>query len=373
MTDRTARLGPLLARAEEALNAGRFADMHAALEDVFAVDPGSLAGLWTYTHGTRFAKDDPVLARIEAFLAQAGLADPLRAQLLFMRAKARDDLGEHEAGFEDVVAANRLKGVRFDDAGMAALTRALIAAVEAAPDIRLPPSGPRMVFVLGMPRSGTSLASQMLAAHPEITNLGERVALGPALARPGTGRNPHLAFLEGLDRSRLQAARAAYLEGVPDHGIFIDKMPENYVFAWAIPMLFPDAQIIHMRRDRRATCWSCFRNDFREGHRYSYDWRDLTRHHDRHLELCALGRARTGPAWHEITLDTLVADPQAALSPVLAALGCDWDPACAAPEHAAGDMPTLSKWQVRQGLDPAMARGWRAYLPLIEAHLEAPG
>ncbi|MZR14841.1 hypothetical protein GQE99_17605 [Maritimibacter sp. DP07] len=253
MTDRTARLGPLLARAEEALNAGRFADMHAALEDVFAVDPGSLAGLWTYTHGTRFAKDDPVLARIEAFLAQAGLADPLRAQLLFMRAKARDDLGEHEAGFEDVVAANRLKGVRFDDAGMAALTRALIAAVEAAPDIRLPPSGPRMVFVLGMPRSGTSLASQMLAAHPEITNLGERVALGPALARPGTGRNPHLAFLEGLDRSRLQAARAAYLEGVPDHGIFIDKMPENYVFAWAIPMLFPDAQIIHMRRDRRAT------------------------------------------------------------------------------------------------------------------------
>lgn len=370
-TDRT-ELNRHLARAEAALNAGRFEDMHAALARVFALDPGSLSGLWIYTYGTRFTPDDPVLARIERFAGQKGLADPLRAQLLFMLGKAHDDLGRHEAAFDAVIRANRLKGARFDGAGMARLTARLVGAVRAAPDIRLPPQdGPRMIFVIGMPRSGTSLIAQMLAAHPAIANLGERTALGPALEEPVAGQNPHLAFLARLDRPRLEAARAAYLARVPARGVFVDKMPENYLFAWAIPMLFPEAQIVHMRRDKTATCWSCFKNDFREGHRYSYDWQTLSDHYDRHLTLCDLGRERAGPAWHEVWLDRLTTAPEATLTPLLAALGLGWDPACAAPERAGGDMPTLSKWQVRQGIDPAMARGWRAYAPLITARFGA--
>lgn len=360
-----------LVTAEAALNAGRFDQMHAALDKVFAADPGSLAGLWIYTYGTPYTPGDKVLARIEGFARQKALSAPLRAQLLFMLGKAYDDLGKPQRAFDAVVAANRLKGVRYDNGAMAALARDTLAAVRAAPDLRLDARPPRMVFVLGMPRSGTSLISQMLAAHPEITNLGERIALGPALMRDGTGRNPHIAFLDGLDADRLEAARTAYLQGVPNTGIFVDKMPENYYFAWAIPMLFPDAQIIHMRREKQATCWSCFKNDFRDGHRYSYDWGDLSAQYDRHLDFCALGAARAGSAWHDIHLDTLTAAPRATLTPVLKALGLDWTDACAAPEKSGGDMPTLSKWQVRQGIDPAMARGWQAYKPLIEARFGA--
>ncbi|WP_292025825.1 sulfotransferase [Maritimibacter sp. UBA3975] len=370
MTDTPDTLRPLLARAETALNAGRFDDMHAALDAAFAIDPGCLAGLWTYTYGTRFAAHDAVLERIESYARQPGLAPPLRAQLLFMRAKALDDLGRHAETFEVVLEANETKGATFDTPAITALTHRLITAVRAAPDIRLNAQGPRMIFVLGMPRSGTSLIAQMLGAHPAITNLGERVALGPALERRQTGANPHLAFLDGIDQARLETARARYLDGVPEAGIFVDKMPENYLFAWAIPMLFPDALILHMRRDRLATCWSCYKNDFREGHRYSYDWADLTAQYDRHLNLCALGRERAGEAWHEVSLDRLTAHPEQVLTPILAALGLSWDAACAAPERAGGAMPTLSKWQVRQGIDPAMAQGWRAYEPMIRARLE---
>lgn len=360
-----------LAAAEAALNAGRFDEMHGSLDHVFAQDPGNLAGLWTYTYGTPFAPGDTVLARIEAYARQTSLAAPLRAQLLFMLGKAYDDLGQPERAFNAVVAANRLKGVVFDRDAVARLTRDMIGAVRAAPRLHLAPRSPRMVFVLGMPRSGTSLISQILAAHPAITNLGERIALGPALARPTEGRNPHLAFLERLDMDALEGARTAYLADVPKTGIFVDKMPENYYFAWAIPMLFPDAIIVHMRRDRLATCWSCFKNDFRNGHRYSYDWADLTAQYDRHLEFCALGADMAGDAWHDVSLDTLTSAPRDTLTPILNALALDWDPACAAPEKTGGDMPTLSKWQVRQGIDPAMARGWRAYKPFIEARLGA--
>lgn len=357
----------LLGRAETALNAGRFEEARALCDRVFAEDPGNLAALWTYAHATRFRVDDPVLARIERFADQPALPDPLKAQLQFILAKAYDDLGRVYDSFRAVVQANALKGVGVDDRGLERLTRALLRAIREAPRIALPARAPRLVFILGMPRSGTSLAAQMLGAHPQVVNLGERTALGPALELPGASGNPQLAFLDGVDLARLEAARAAYLEGIPAQGVFIDKMPENYWFAWAIGMLFPDAQVLHMRRDRRATCWSCFRNDFRNGHGYSYDWSTLTRQYDRHLAVCAAARARAGANWHEVWLDDLTRDPRATLTPVLGALGLDWDGAIARPETVGGSMATLSKWQVRQGIDARISGGWRAYAPLIEA------
>ena len=356
-----------LARAEAALNAGAFDDCHAALEAAFAMDPGSLAALWLYTHATPYEEGDPVLMRLRTFAANDRLPAALRSQLHFMLGKAFDDMGRTDESFEAVLTANRLHETHFDDVGTERLTKALIARVRATPLIQLSPARPRIIFVIGMPRSGTSLTAQMLGAHPAITNMGERTALGAALARPLPDRQPHLAFLENLSHGRLKRAQAAYLAGLPTDTIVLDKMPENYIFAWAIPMLFPDAQILHLTRDRTATCWSCFKNDFREGHAYSYDWRTLQNHYDRHLALTALARARAGDNWHAIRLEELTRDPQAALLPVLQNLGLDWDPAIASPETAGGDMPTLSKWQVRQGIDPRIAGGWRAYEPLIRA------
>ncbi|MBV7408638.1 sulfotransferase [Maritimibacter sp. DP1N21-5] len=357
----------LLARAEAALNEGRFAACRADLEAVFAVDPGSLAGLWLYTHATPYRPDDPVFARLQGFAAQTALAPALRSQLYFMLAKAHGDMGQVQASFDAVITANRLRGATFDDAGTQRLTDAFIARVRATPPLALSPAGSRLIFVLGMPRSGTSLTAQMLGAHPAITNMGERTALGAALALEAPGQQPHLAFLDGLTEERLEQARAAYLANLPTDTIALDKMPENYIFAWAIPMLFPKAQILHLTRDRLATTWSCFKNDFREGHAYSYDWQTLQNHYDRHLALAELGRSRAGDNWHSVRLEDLTRDPRAVLTPVLDRLGLDWDPAIAAPERATGTMPTLSKWQVRQGIDPAIAGGWRDYEPLIRA------
>lgn len=363
-------LQDLSTAANRAVNEGRFDAARDLCARIFARDPGNLSGLWLYTYATRYAPDDPVLARIERYTQQPGLSDPLRSQLFFMIGKAYDDMGRVERAFDAIVEANAIKGVGVDDDALDKLTDQLVAAVEAAPRIALERTRPRMIFVLGMPRSGTSLTAQMLGAHPEITNMGERVALGPALAKAGATGNPHLAFLDGLSATRLQAARAQYLDALPKAGIIIDKMPENYWFAWAIPMLFPDAIILHLTRDRLATCWSCFRNDFRAGHQYSYKWTSTTRQYDRHLRLCDLGRGRAGRGWVPLRLDELTARPRDTLAPVLDLLGLDWTDAVARPEQAGGSMPTLSKWQVRQGIDPKISDRWRAYLPLIMARLE---
>jgi hypothetical protein len=127
----------------------------------------------------------------------------------------------------------------------------------------------------------------------------------------------------------------------------------------------PDAVIVHMHRDPRATCWSCFRNDFGQGHGYSTDFPTLAAHHARHARMITAWRRRAPAQWHDIALDGLVADPQAQLAPMLSALGLSWQAPMASPERAGGALSTLSRWQARQGLDTRISGGWRAYLPMM--------
>lgn len=366
-----AQIRPLLQRAAEAVNAGHFDTARALCADVFAIAPGSLAAMWHYVTVTRMAPDDQVLSRIKSALQAGGLDPNTESQLRFMLGKSQDDMGQTRAAFGQFVKANALKPAHHNSKASAGLAKALIGRVQAAPRLALEPTTPRMVFVLGMPRSGTSLLSQMLAAHPAISNLGEMTALGAGVTAAGQGQNPTLGFLEDLSEARLRAAREAYLAAIPDAlrssgQILVDKMPENYWLAWVIPMLFPDAVIVHMRRDRLATCWSCFRNDFRHGHEYAYDFQNLLAHWDQHMRLVTAFRTREPAPWLSLKLDRVTQAPKQALTPVLHRLGLEWDDACAAPEKAGGDMATLSKWQVRQGIDPNIAKGWKAYLPLIQ-------
>lgn len=353
----------LLLEGQRALNAGDFARAREIAAEIFSFEPGSVNGMWLHVMSGRIAPGDAVFSRIEAAVGQTGLADRTASQLQFMLGKGYDDMGRRAEAFEAFVKANRLKVSHYDPAATRRLADRLIALWRALPDITLDPVAPRMVFVLGMPRSGTSLAAQMLGRHPSVANLGEQAALGAALAVPDP-----LGFFHGLDRTRLDGARSAYLEAIGaaarPEPVLVDKMPENYWFAGLIPRLFPDAVILHMRRPRLATCWSCFRNDFRVGHAYSTDFHHLLAQYEIHLSLTAAARPLVGERWCDIQLDRLTAAPRATLEPVLAQLGLDWDEACLTPE-AGGEAATLSKWQVRQGIDPSLAESWRNYLPFI--------
>ena len=360
-----------LALGQSNLNSGRFLEARQRALSLLEKSPGLIGALWIYVSSGRVDRDDPVFQRLQNLGAHNGVPPEQASQIQFMLGKCWDDCGEIDKAFTAFCAANRLKSAPYDQSGTRALAEALMSAEEGLPEaLRNIAFGPRMVFVLGMPRSGTSLMAQMLGAHHGITNLGECTALAPALVLERRGQNPHLAFLTEATRQRLASARTNYLNaiGATDHPgqVLVDKMPENWWFAPMIPRLFPDALILHMRRPRLATAWSCFRNDFSVGHGYATDFTQILAQYDLHLRLANQGRRRAAPGqWHEISLDDLTARPRDVLEPLLAALGLEWDEACLAPE-AGGDMPTLSKWQIRQGISPGLAQGWMRYLPLIE-------
>lgn len=355
-----------LVRAQDLAAAGEFDAARVICHAIFARDPGVVGALQTYVSVTRIAADDPVLARLRAYAGATGLDDGLRSQVQFMLGKGLDDLGDHKGAFAAFRQANDLKPGTFNSAGQEALVDAVLAALHDLPDVALPPVAPRMVFVFGMPRSGTSLTAQMLGAHSGIASLGEVTALGAAVQAGG----PLVAQMRALTVERLAQIRAAYLAAILGQGagaaVLVDKMPENYWFGWLIPMLFPDAVIVHLHRHPLATCWSCYRNDFGVGHGYATDFDVLAGQYLRYRRLVAAGRTRAGAGWVDIALDDLVASPKAVLTPVLARLGLVWEAGMARPDAAGGAVRTLSKWQARQGIDPAIAGGWRAYLPYME-------
>lgn len=237
------------------------------------------------------------------------------------------------------------------------------------------------VFILGMPRSGTTLAEQILGAHPLAHGAGERGALAQLAWRLGGGETPEaIARIAALDRAALDAAAQAYLDALralaPGKSRIIDKMPGNYLYVWLIALLFPKAKIIHCQRDPRDIGFSIFTFRFYGHHGYAHDVADLGWMIGEQHRLMAHWKAALPLPILDLRLDQWVHEFDATLARTLDFLGLPPDPACARFYQSASEVRTVSRAQVRQ---PVNARGlgrWRPYAqelaPLIE-ELERAG
>jgi len=234
---------------------------------------------------------------------------------------------------------------------------------------------PAPVFIVGMPRSGTTLAEQIIAAHPQAHGAGERAALGRLAWRLGAGETADsIARIAALDQVTLDAEAEVYLRELhalaPDKSRIVDKMPGNYFYVWLIALLFPKAKIIHCVRDPRDIGLSIFTFRFHGEHGYAHDLRDLGWMIGEQSRLMKHWKAASPLPILTLRLDDWVADFDATLARVLGFVDLPPDPACARFYEADAPVRTVSRSQVRE---PVNARGlgrWRSYAdalsPLIE-------
>lgn len=239
---------------------------------------------------------------------------------------------------------------------------------------------PAPVFIMGMPRSGTTLCEQIIAAHAETHGAGERPHLGRLFDQLAGAETPEgVARIASLPQEKLDAAAAAYLADLhtlaPGKARVVDKMPGNYRYVWLIALLFPKARIIHCTRDPRDIGLSIFTYRFYGNHGYAHDLADLGWTIGEQQRQMAYWKAVLPNPVLTIHLADWVQNFDATLARVLSHLDLPHDDACTRFYEGESRVRTVSRSQVRQ---PVNARGlgrWRAYetelAPLI-AELNLP-
>lgn len=378
------------------LQLGRPGEARAALEAFEAIGtcPPALTPLWLWRRlCLALAEHDLAAALDEAAAMEAALSSSGEAMLPEHRIMAHYDLAKFWAGQDEPARAfshwraghDLLKpGQPFCRADHAAF----VEASQARLDRRRLTDGPRAtnrdptpVFIVGMPRSGTTLCEQILAAHANVHGAGERGALAEAFhALGGSETADGVNAIAGLDGAALDAAAHRYLSQLralaPDKARIVDKMPGNYRFLGLVGLMLPGARIIHCVRDPRDIGLSIFSYRFHGHHSYAHDIADLGWAIAQQQQLMAHWSAALPNPVLQVRLNDWVDDFDATLSRVLDHLGLAHDPACVHFHERDSDVRTVSYAQVRQ---PVNARGlgrWKTYqaelAPLI-AELDAAG
>lgn len=324
---------------------------------------------------TRAVRGAPWIRRLKAAWARRGsLPTQAAVALDFAIGKVCEELGDYPAAFEAYAEANRLHcaGHPFDEASeerslaatIAAFTPGLYTQPELSPAADAPGGERVPIFVVGMPRSGTTLIEQVLASHPEVLGAGELRTLGELVGSlpagiPAPGDRP--AWLDRL-RARGEEYLTRAWRATGARRFLVDKMPGNYRYLGLIPLMIPEARIISVRRDPLDTCLSCYVTPFREGHEYSNDLGMLARQYLRYRRLMQhWAQVLPSGRFIEVSYEALVADLEGETRRMLAYAGLPWHENCLTFHENRRTARTASVAQVRQPLYMSSVARWRRF------------
>lgn len=319
----------------------------------------------------RFGQSNEAIERLQAASTPESLRPHLRRRLHFALGKLHDSAGEFEAAFRDYRAANRLYGDLHDPSAHAQVTDQKIEALNQAKAAQLrlgkAPSN-RPVFILGMPRSGTSLIEQILASHPNVAGGGELLAF-PNIVRDLPGRvgteTDYRSLIGRIDAGTVEVAARAYLDALhavdPVAARVTDKLPHNFEHLWLIAAAFPGAPIIHCTRHPLDTCLSCYFQDFAGRHTYSRDLTHLGLHYADYRRLMSHWRETLDLNILEVAYEDMVGETEALSRKIVQFCGLEWDSRCLRFFDNARFVGTASYDQVRRPIYSQSVGRYRHY------------
>ena len=369
------------------LDQGRKDEAEAAFRQALALRPGMSEVYLNLSMTRRFSADDSDIDAMRTLMAQLDPEQPGgqqdRIQLSFALGKALQDCGEYEQAFSHFLEGNRLNRATFEyDAGdqsrrmqriAECFDQSTLSGLAGKGD---PDAAP--IFIVGMPRSGTSLVEQILASHPQVFGAGELSDIRVVTTMSdvvGTGQ-PFPDYATSLDANALRKMAGRYLQQVrariPETERFTDKMPANFSFLGLIRLMFPNARIIHCNRNPMDTCVSCFTLLFSGYQPFSYDLRELGQFYRDYQGLMQHWRdALPQDAFLDLVYEDLVDDLEPQARRLLDFCGLEWDPACLSFHETKRAVRTASISQVRQPIYRSSVERWRRYEPWLGPLREA--
>ncbi|MBT4160703.1 MAG: tetratricopeptide repeat protein [Gammaproteobacteria bacterium] len=321
----------------------------------------------------KFAAGDPLITRIGEQLARDGLEDVLSSYFHFAAGKILDDVGEYGQAFRHFSEGNRLTHRNFDTAEFRRLVKDVLYVFSRELAQRTAGSGIDSdipVFIVGMPRSGTTLIEQILASHSRVFGAGElndMKLIAATAARVSVFKQTYPNCIPGLRKKDYQGLSQEYLNRLtaiaadPTVSRIIDKHPLNFQFVGLIYSLFPKARIIHTIRNPLDTCLSCFFQNFTKGQDYSFDLKTLAYFYNDYRRLMEHWETVYPGRMYSVRYEDVIADQQTETEKLLEFLGLEFEEACMEFHKTDRKVSTASFLQVRKPLYQTSQKRWMNY------------
>jgi tetratricopeptide (TPR) repeat protein len=352
---------------------GRFEEAATSFDLANALNPHEMVGSASLIQVKRFSEADrPLAEQLEQRLQHAALTAEEVIAVGFALGKAYDDLAEYARAIEHFDQANSLKKAmnkRYDVKAHAELVDRLVVGFTPEFFARNRDFGQEWevpVLIVGMPRSGTTLAEQIVSSHPDVAGAGELTfwrdhASGFNVKSDGR-----------IDLAWMQEAQAGYrtkLGRVSSTARRItDKLPQNFHHLGLLHAAFPKARVIHCRRDPIDTCLSIYFNNFANGMDFSFDREWIVHYYRRYARLMEHWRTvLPSSVLLEINYEELVSAPDSVIRRMIDFCGLEWDDACLRPEQNQRTIKTASVWQARQPIFRTSVSRWQRYEPWLGA------
>jgi tetratricopeptide (TPR) repeat protein len=354
------------------LYVGKFDAAEECVEALLRIAPQHGAALHLRSTLRRQTEQRNHIDDLQARLTVGFASDSGRAACLYALAKEQEDLGRYEASFSTLSAAATLKrqGLQYDAAGELAVIESIAttysAAVMQTPTAGYAKEGP--IFIVGMPRTGTTLVERMLGRHQDVRSAGELMDFSRVLAAAAQrsqalhpGSTPveaslHMDFAE-LGREYFRGAS----EAVPGSRWFVDKMPVNFMYCGIIHKALPNARIIHLVRDPIDSCYAIYKTLFSQAYHFSYDLRELADYYITYHRLMKHWHAVMPGVILDVRYEDLVTDTEGQAHRILDCCGLDWQAEVLAPDANEEPSTTASAAQVREPVHTRSVQQWRKF------------
>ena len=344
-------------------------------EKALEIDSGYAKAHRNISSIKRYEVNDPQIKQLQSLYRDPAVGQDDRCHLCFALAKVFEDLGHLREAFKFFEEGNAYRkkilsyDIQSDEKQFARLKQTEVLNSHIAP-LRVTKSAAIVpIFVLGMPRSGTTLVEQILSSHSELIGAGELPLVAKFAEKIATGQSV-------VDEISISRFREQYLKGITAlaHGnrFVVDKMPHNFKFIGLICRALPEAKIIHVKRDAAATCWSNFKNYFSaDGLGYSYDLEDVVKFYYLYDDLMRFWSEHHADRLYNLDYDQLTVSQETETRRLIAYLGLEWQQACLAPQNNYRSVSTASQHQVRKAVYVGSSEKWRQYEPFLNGAFDA--
>ena len=343
-------------------------------EKALAVEPNYAEAYRNQSRTKKYKKNDPQIAQMQSIYSNDNLSISDKVHINFALAKVNEDLGNQKDFFKHLDEGSRLRkkqlnyNINETEEFHSSLIRLFSEDQPKIKQLSLGPLDIRPIFIVGMPRSGTSLVEQIISSHHSVHGAGElnnfKNIVTPALKN-------YIGNLKNtVNEDDLLSIRSNYIKSLEDlnvsEKIITDKMPVNFRMIGLILTTIPEAKIIHLTRDPKATCWSNYKHYFANENGFTFDQEDLARFFILYQELMGFWHKSFPNKIHDISYERLTTHQEDETQKLLKYCELDWDNNCLNFHKNTRAVHTASASQVRQKMYQGSSDAWKKYEKFLQ-------